>query len=308
MRYGDRGPEVMDVQRALIQRGYALPKYGIDGDLGNETWHALQLFASGRGLPWTQTQEVPGPVLAALEPAPVVTDFHDLSLVKDLTSLQPNPPPVGPDGKCKHKIVSGKVFRRDPKSIQGIVIHQTATPFSVSASQIQSASGNREEALHRRGLNVGCHVIAFDGAKAGVTCGHVCYVNPLDWYVYHGNQGNSASLGLEIEGAFYGCIQNGQLQAPPHLIAAAKQALAFMVTKGRAMGMDNLRYIWAHRQMSSEKRGDPGEELWKRVVLDYAVPVLGLQTQPTRVWPDTSGPLGGRPIPLAWDPAGQGSY
>jgi hypothetical protein len=42
------------------------------------------------------------------------------------------------------------------------------------------------------------------------------------------------------------------------------------------------------------RRSDPGEALWKAVALDYAVAVLGLETQNTRTWGD------GNPIPAAW--------
>jgi hypothetical protein len=63
-----------------------------------------------------------------------------------------------------------------------------------------------------------------------------------------------------------------------------------------------IEYIHAHRQSSGTRRSDPGEELWQKVVLEFAVPVLGLKTEPSRVLKD------GRPIPESWDLDGSGAY
>jgi N-acetylmuramoyl-L-alanine amidase len=286
----------MAVQLALLRHGYKLPRKGADGHLGDETWGALRQFAKDHNILWPPA--VPEPVLAALASRPVEDDTYDLTLVKDLSSMQCDPPEV----TKKHKLIKGVVVKRDLKAIRGIVLHQTKSIFSVNAVQIKVAGNNREEALHRRGLRVGCHVIAFEGTGAEVDCGHVCYVNQLAWYVYHAQKANSFSVGLEIEGKFPEFIQNGQLLASPRLIEAARLALKFIVTKARELGMDNLEFIWAHRQMSSKRPGDPGQELWKRVVLDYAVPVLGLKTDTKATWDD------GRPIPREWDSSGTAYY
>lgn len=39
---GSKGAEVAALQRALIAEGFALPKFGVDGDFGKETLAALQ--------------------------------------------------------------------------------------------------------------------------------------------------------------------------------------------------------------------------------------------------------------------------
>lgn len=296
MRYGEKGQGIQAVQRALLRHGYDLPRGGADGHLGDETWEALRQFARDQGIHWAPV--VPDAVLAVLAGQPVDNDPYELSHVRDLTSLQRDPPEVAE----KHKLSQGLVAKHELAQIRGIVIHQTNTLFSVSASQIAAAGGSREEALHRRGLRVGCHVIAFEGASAGVECGHVCHVNPLNWHVYHAQHANSFAVGLEIEGRFPGLARNEQLTASTRIINAARLALKFIVVKARELGMNNLEFIWAHRQTSPKRRGDPGQELWKRVVLEYAVPVLGLKTDTQAVWNN------GRPIPLAWDPAGKGHY
>ena len=50
LRKGDKGPYVTLAQTELIQRGYALPKYGADGDFGNETLAAVKAFQKDHGL------------------------------------------------------------------------------------------------------------------------------------------------------------------------------------------------------------------------------------------------------------------
>jgi len=214
----------------------------------------------------------------------------------DLRSEQTDPPKV----PHKFRIIRNRVARRDPKTVTGITIHQTATDFSVAQFQINEAGGDRELALARRALNVACHVMSFRN-------GMVVWANPLDWYVYHGNGFNSTDLGIEIEGNYPGLIGGvtWNKKTPTILtqtsISAAKAGLKLLLEEGRKAGMP-IRYINAHRQSSGTRRADPGEEIWKKIVLEYAVPVLKLQTRPALF-------VGkGKPVPVEWDPDGVGSY
>ena len=47
---GNKGPEIADLQKALIALGYPLPKYGVDGMLGNETKTAVKAFQTAKQL------------------------------------------------------------------------------------------------------------------------------------------------------------------------------------------------------------------------------------------------------------------
>jgi hypothetical protein len=290
MRYGDSGEEVVQIQEALLARGYALPKYGADGHLGDETWNALRTFARDQRLRWTPP--VPAEVIVALEAVPPVAH------VVDLTSQQTNPPAA----KEKFKLDSkGKVVVRDPKTITGIVLHQTACWFGVSTQQVAAAGGDRELALHLRALNIATHLTAFDGRGANLDCGHAIYASPLPWYAYHANGANSVSLGVECEGVYPGLVSQGGETPSPRLVEASRAAVKFALEEGSRLGMP-IEFIWAHWQSSATRRADPGEALWRAVVLDYAIPVLGLRTETARVWGD------GRPIPVEWDPNGVGPY
>jgi hypothetical protein len=289
MNYGDKGEQVKQVQQTLIASGYPLPKYGADGQLGDETWNALRAYAKDHKLTWTPP--VPQGVIDAL----TVQERVD---VYNLTSMQTNPPA----DQSKFKIGSnGKVVARAPATVHGVMLHQTDVWYGVSQAQIDAAGGDKHLALHKRSLNVACHLIAFDGQGASLDCGHAAWPNPLEWYVNQANTANDVSIGVECEGKYPGLVSPGCTMPTERLIQAARNAVKFVVDQGRAQGMV-VEYIWAHRQSSAARRSDPGEALWKEVVLGYAVPVLGLKTETARTWGD------GKPIPVEWDPNGVGPY
>ena len=50
LRRGDKGEKVAYLQKLLMDRGYALPKYGADGDFGAETEKAVKAFQRDWGM------------------------------------------------------------------------------------------------------------------------------------------------------------------------------------------------------------------------------------------------------------------
>ena len=50
LRKGDKGDAVRELQHLLMERGYSLPKFGADGDFGNETLKAVKAFQKSHGL------------------------------------------------------------------------------------------------------------------------------------------------------------------------------------------------------------------------------------------------------------------
>lgn len=63
MNLGDQGDDVEAVQSFLVWLGYRLPRYGVDGHLGMETWEALEQFA---GVMMNFAQPVPDGLLLRL--------------------------------------------------------------------------------------------------------------------------------------------------------------------------------------------------------------------------------------------------
>jgi N-acetyl-anhydromuramyl-L-alanine amidase AmpD len=221
-------------------------------------------------------------------------------VIHDLRSQQPNPPPLM-NGKRKHELTKTspkRVVERKPETIDGIVIHQTACTFKAQKGKQR----------FERALGIAAHAVAFhDGI--GVIA------NPLPWLVWHGNGLNARSLGIEIEGNFRGLAADRktvdtknfkETQVTDLVVETARETLRRLVELGLQANMP-IRFVWAHRQSSSTRRSDPGELIWKRVVVEYAVPKLKLVTEPTKVLSrKTERP--GRAIPPQWDPAGTGKY
>lgn len=310
MRYGTRGIKVRELQQRLLSRGYVLPQYGADGVLGDETWDALKDFARHEGIKWDP--EVPASVLIdALEAVPRTPAILTAPPPPDdppmLIDLRDRPdPPSRVRGKMKWWVRNGAVVKRPVHTIKGITLHQTATPFGLSDAQVRAAGGDRRLALARRALNVACHFQAFVDDQGPF----VAWAAPIPWYVWHGNGFNTETLGIEITGRFAGLESDparttwGGTAQPitDEIVAAGREAVRIATVEGRKAGAP-IEYIVAHRQSSENRRSDPGEGLWKAVVLDYAVPVLGLITRPAH----TVG--SGKPIPRQWDERyGVGDY
>jgi N-acetylmuramoyl-L-alanine amidase len=177
------------------------------------------------------------------------------------------------------------VAKRSLKTVDSICVHQTATPFGVTAAAIREAGGDPILAKNRRALQVAAHMTAFD-------TGYAVLAHPLDWYVFHGNGLNARSIGLEVEGAFPGEKGTTDLLTGK-LLTAAKDGLEYLVREGRKLGMP-IKYVFAHRQSSATRPNDPGEEIWQKLVVQFAEPELGLVAQPA--WVDG----GGRALPDHW--------
>lgn len=214
----------------------------------------------------------------------------------DLRSEQTDPFPSKKSSSgeiiATSKIVKGKTAVRSVDQITGIVLHQTACTFGPS---------NDPAKKHRRALNIPAHAVAFaDGT----------FVCPADlrWYLYTSNGFNGTTLGLEVEGKYAGVEGNaktcwgGDCTTPTDLtVETARAAIKWLYDEGRKLRMP-LRVVYSHRQSNGQKPSDPGEALWKRVVLEYAVPVLGMSTAPIRTIGD------GKPIPREWDSSSTARY
>lgn len=69
LRKGSKGAAVKELQELLLAHGYTLPKYGADGDYGDETVDAVKEFQKANGL---EIDGICGPkTWAALKAAPV---------------------------------------------------------------------------------------------------------------------------------------------------------------------------------------------------------------------------------------------
>jgi hypothetical protein len=315
MKRGDDGPKVQRLQLALLEHGYKLPRFGADGDFGGETARALVELADDANVSWSSTTDVPEVMLDHIgigeiddESAVITLDGHgmpDLEGVR-LYDLRSEQSARHPKGKADRH---GRTLQRDPSAIKGITIHQMDCLLGPKKGWEKQYS-IREEAVARRALDVACHVAAL---RSGAV---VIPANPLD-YLQQANALNPRTLGLEIEGIYPG-LMGGRIGHPGpkrsptevtvEIVHASRMGMKLLVSLGKSVGAV-IEFVWAHRQADSWKLADPGEELWRKVVLEYAVPVLGLRTRPGDNFAHYKGPVRhGKPVCLEWDPKGVGRY
>lgn len=199
--------------------------------------------------------------------------------------------PRGAHSKFKKK--RGIVVKRNPSQVNGIVLHQTAINYVATEEMLEESQWDEQLALARRVKRVACHALSFDG--------FFVKTYPLAWYVSHANYLNKTTLGLEVEGRYEGILgdpstlwKGKPTKFTKGRLEAACAALSYLVEEGRNQGMP-IRYIYAHRQAKSNRRSDPGEELWRKVALEHGFLKLGLESRMFYSMGD------GRPIPTEWD-------
>lgn len=271
---GDTGDAVRGLQEQLLALGYALPRWGADGDLGDETLRALAGFLCDHGNGYTD------------DDLSTASDV-ELALVKRVYDASAWPIPVPGVTFYDLRREADRKHDRGPRpwsKITGITLHQTACDFG------------RERASRWSTLQ----------AHVGVSReGWVNWVHDLERVVWHGHGFNDATVGLELEGLYAGIAGNPDGSATPEtptpeLVKAAQETIRWVFATVTRHG-GHLRYLYAHRQSKGSRRADPGQELWQAVALPMMAE-LGLE----------DGGLGycrgsGRPIPEAWDARHVGS-
>ncbi len=283
LRLGDHGSSVVALQEALIELGYHLPRWGVDGDFGTETLDAITLLM----------RDHKG---ALDEHAGTVSD-NEIRLIANLVADK-RLARLAPDSVCgnmvgafsdvRAKAAQTRVYgRRAWKDITGITLHQTACVLGENPGRWETV-----------------------GAHMGVTrAGRVIHMHDFDKLVAHGNGFNLKTVGVELDGEYAG--EKGNLrtfwrprdepnrmpQTPTaELILAAKSTIRWICSEVARHG-GKVKVLVPHRCSSGTRESDPGSEIWQAVALPM-IEELGL----------SDGGAGfkigaGRPIPESWDPA-----
>jgi len=270
---GDMGSGVQELQGLLIRLGYALPRWGADGHLGNETLGAMARFLADHGGGYHSAD-----LDAILE--------EDVRLVKHVAeSAIPATFPGVDFFDLRMESNRGNIHgRRAWSAITGITLHQTACDLG------------RERPS--RWDTLSAHV----GASRE---GNVFWVHDFEHTVWHANELNKSTVGLECEGNYPGVVGHSStvwqpggdalMVVTPELVTAAQEAIRWICATIQAHG-GKVTHLYAHRQTAGSRRADPGEELWKLV----AMPMLG------KLALSDGGPQfkldNGRVIPEAWNP------
>lgn len=284
LKRGAKGEEVRRLQQALVELGYELPRWGIDGDLGSETSDVLARFLRDHSTEVDDDSDIVSDDELALlyrirdlergallGPKLESGRFHDLRSVAARTSIGGS---------------------RPWNAITGIVLHQTACVLGEQPS---------------RWATVGAHL--------GITrAGQVIWMHDFEKVVWHANQFNGFTIGIEMDGTYAGVEgddrtfwrppgePNRQAQTPTDALVNAAQATVLWICAEVARHGGRVERLLAHRQSSKLRQPDPGSALWKRVAKPLHADA-GLKL--------TDGGPGytigtGYPIPESWDETRKG--
>lgn len=275
---GNRGPAVKELQQALIDLGYALPRWGADGVLGVESLDAASKALSDHGRP--------------VDPDPSTIDDQELAFIYSLRNAQkPVPPPM--IDRRTYASKDKDIGPRDWTQVTGWCLHQTACHLGAS-SRIERCDG------------VGAHFVVYQD-------GRIFWLHDLNRRVIHGNGWNNQTIGIEIDGLFAGIegdpstawddpstAGKPKIQTLTSVQADAVKKLVRWGTAEVVRHGGRVTKMVAHRQSSGTRRTDPGSKVWKEIALPLSAE-LGFD----------SGGVGfkigqGMPIPEAWDPAAKG--
>jgi len=115
-------------------------------------------------------------------------------------------------------------------------------------------------ALHQRFWQVPYHYV-------GLLNGDLLYNNQATRYTHHGNGGNKRLVGVSAEGNLPGLEKNRTKKhnaIDEHFIETNRATIRLAVTKEREVGAP-IEALYAHRQYSDGRLGDPGEGWWREV-------------------------------------------
>jgi hypothetical protein len=285
LKHGDKGEAVKHLQDMLIELGLDLPRWGADGELGDETLGALALLLDQGGVKDDDRTTVSDNELAYVE--------------RLIAAHRQQTTPVDPGKFFDLRQQSNRAQDQGPRpwsEIDNITLHQTACFLAENPTRM---------------LSVGAHFVTG-------TAGQVWWLHEENRIVWHGNNWNRHGVGIEMNGLYAGVAndpktvwdnpatpQHEQGMIPTAALIEASCSLIRWIDGRIAAHGGKLKHIVSHRQASKDRRDDPGETLWKEVGLRMCAE-LGLDDYgpPGLAWPGKVGT--GYPNPEQWDPTRKG--
>lgn len=302
----DNDTQVTDYQKKLIALGHDMPRFGADGDFGEESLIATKEFQDETKADIGdddafKDQGVGAKTYAAVFAAKLPVGKPLLAPPPSFVTLPGNPPEGLIVTKDAHPLKKGRGTRK-LSEITGITLHQTACVI-----------GEKPSRWH----NVACHI-------AITREGQILFNNDFIKKVWHGNGFNDTTIGFEIDGHFAGLESLNEktgewepdlksywrpksrpdrqpLSITPEQVEACKVAIRWCKRVVDEAG-GNLEYLVAHRQSSPSRISDPGEKTWNLVALPM-MEELGLTDGGPDFYILDSKKRAGKPIPEAWNPA-----
>ena len=193
------------------------------------------------------------------------------------------------DTRNCHELPKNYAYDRPWAQIQGVTLHQTGCMMPYSA----------------RGWDrVNAHY--------GVTqAGTAILINDPSRMIWHAQGLSRTTIGIEFEGNYCGIEGDlgtlwqrggGPQRLTDRMIDAADLVFDDILKRFHVKNYKWL-YVYAHRQSSKNRRGDPGSEIWQKIAIPW-MKRLDATPGPARYKIGT-----GRPIPVSWcEFNGKGAY
>jgi len=232
--------EIRLLQQRLIALGFPLPKFGADGQLGEETKQALAGYAAQRNLPGLTPDQLAHAIAVEMEPLLDVTERH-----------------------------TGQQWRTRPlrpwTQITGITLHQTAVVLGEKPERWHTL--NAHFGITRAGrtlyvclvTRVVWHGNGFNASDIGIE---------IDGY-FEGIEGQRRTLWNPPSDP-----QRRALTPTQEQIEATRRTIRWLCESAQQHG-GKIQFIHAHRQSSRDRQSDPGSFIWREVGL-WAQRELGL--------------------------------
>jgi peptidoglycan hydrolase-like protein with peptidoglycan-binding domain len=175
---------------------------------------------------------------------------------------------------AKANKVGGETLGRDVIDIRG------AHPRPKNYARQRSFSDIVGVTLHQTGTDMPSNPRSWErlNAHIGVTQeGKISYVNDFTDMIWHAQGLSKNTIGIEIEGNFCGVKGDKKtlwkggggphnLNLPMHL---ALKKVFELVQAEFIKNKQSWMRIYAHRQASDTRRGDPGSEIWQAVAMPW---------------------------------------
>jgi len=276
--------------------GFSLQHFGADGDLGSETRGAAHDAAVRFSLPQPTQDVFPAALVDGLRAMVVSKAQAAIAKPPNFTDLTETAYPGPRDTKVGMTPWEGPLF------------HTTGSPMGVA--------GWSEDQINKRWSNTSYTnkegVVVKSSLKAhfGITqSGRILMIHPMEWFIWHAQQGSKKWWGVEVESFDYGVPGNpktlpgGGFHIVP--INDVQAEAAFELTRW----MDKVlkRYtghgvlsIRTHRQFTDDRDPDIGKTGYQKIMMPLMAE-FGISD---------GGPgfkVGkGRAVPEAWNPAYKG--
>lgn len=278
MKKGDTGPKVLALQqKILLLNPLALPRFGADSDLGDETLHALAVLLDDDTI--EESDVVTAAQLSAL----------DVLVAKERPTGNPGWTYLDRREQASKAERKGKRKRTE----YDLVWHQTDCEMG-------------EKPARYDGVPV--HFVVTSG-------GQIIQLHDVDELLYAAHALNKSGISIEVEGHFAGIegdLSNSSYPAyhkdagrtpqvmPQVQIEAARQCAHLIKAQLAAIGA-KLKRQTTHRQgVKGVRRRDPGEQVCKKVILPLEQGIAPFD------WAYTVGQ--GEQVPTPWHPQSTAKY